>query len=214
MPLSTAGRSVVSAYPPRRSSDMLRSPIHLRPTTHAADSTRFQSTIADLASPPLPFVPSSPLPPPSDRDYVLKFRQQPRQARMCGVGDKGAWTSLTSATLPGRALTCARVPSTADRRPIDPPPVVQLTVVEKSTLGASTKGNQQLSARDKATAASSSRSRQKDAASGVEDQAAGQTYLQSRSFLCLPNPRRGRFWLLTPAWPLSSARAHAQTRTT
>ncbi|KAI0772383.1 velvet factor-domain-containing protein [Trametes elegans] len=44
-----------------------------------------------------------------DRDrleYELTMRQEPKQARMCGVG--------------------------ADRRPIDPPPIVQLRVIDPS----------------------------------------------------------------------------------
>jgi len=44
-----------------------------------------------------------------DRDrleYELVVRQEPKQARMCGVG--------------------------ADRRPIDPPPIVQLRVIDPS----------------------------------------------------------------------------------
>ncbi|CAO3580226.1 unnamed protein product [Absidia cylindrospora] len=41
-------------------------------------------------------------------DFQLTFRQQPKQSRMCGVGEK------------------------ADRRPIDPPPIVQLRVVDPS----------------------------------------------------------------------------------
>ncbi|KAE9401788.1 hypothetical protein BT96DRAFT_956429 [Gymnopus androsaceus JB14] len=40
------------------------------------------------------------------REYELTVRQEPKQARMCGVGGK------------------------ADRRPIDPPPIVQLRVVD------------------------------------------------------------------------------------
>ncbi|KAI0284906.1 velvet factor-domain-containing protein [Russula brevipes] len=40
------------------------------------------------------------------REYDLFVRQQPKQARMCGVG--------------------------ADRRPIDPPPIVQLRVIDKA----------------------------------------------------------------------------------
>ncbi|TFK99871.1 velvet factor-domain-containing protein [Pterulicium gracile] len=40
------------------------------------------------------------------RDYELTIRQEPKQARMCGVGGK------------------------ADRRPIDPPPIVQLRVID------------------------------------------------------------------------------------
>ncbi|KAI0252299.1 velvet factor-domain-containing protein [Lactifluus subvellereus] len=43
----------------------------------------------------------------ASRDYDLFVRQQPKQARMCGVG--------------------------ADRRPIDPPPIVQLRVIDKPT---------------------------------------------------------------------------------
>ncbi|KAI8880126.1 hypothetical protein K501DRAFT_225376 [Backusella circina FSU 941] len=41
-------------------------------------------------------------------DYQLNLRQQPKQSRMCGVGEK------------------------ADRRPIDPPPIVQLKVFDNS----------------------------------------------------------------------------------
>lgn len=41
-------------------------------------------------------------------DYQLTLRQQPKQSRMCGVGEK------------------------ADRRPIDPPPIVQLKVFDSS----------------------------------------------------------------------------------
>ncbi|KAL1921356.1 uncharacterized protein VTP21DRAFT_11072 [Calcarisporiella thermophila] len=46
---------------------------------------------------------------PNDRrnlHYDLIFRQQPKQSRMCGIGEK------------------------ADRRPIDPPPIIQLKVVD------------------------------------------------------------------------------------
>ncbi|KAI8969090.1 velvet factor-domain-containing protein [Mycotypha africana] len=39
-------------------------------------------------------------------EYQLTLRQQPKQSRMCGVGEK------------------------ADRRPIDPPPIVQLKVID------------------------------------------------------------------------------------
>ncbi|KAI9591322.1 velvet factor [Syncephalis fuscata] len=41
-------------------------------------------------------------------EFDLKLRQQPKQSRMCGVGEK------------------------ADRRPIDPPPILQLRVVNHS----------------------------------------------------------------------------------
>lgn len=82
----------------------LRSPIHLRPTTHTPDTHRFQSSIHDLSSPPLPFVTTTPLPPRINREYVLKFRQQPRQARMCGVGDKGEFTLFLPPIYTGRGL--------------------------------------------------------------------------------------------------------------
>ncbi|OJA15813.1 hypothetical protein AZE42_09168 [Rhizopogon vesiculosus] len=41
------------------------------------------------------------------REYELTVRQEPKQARMCGVG--------------------------ADRRPIDPPPIIQLRVIDPQT---------------------------------------------------------------------------------
>ncbi|KAI7901111.1 velvet factor-domain-containing protein [Cokeromyces recurvatus] len=41
-------------------------------------------------------------------EYQLILRQQPKQSRMCGIGEK------------------------ADRRPIDPPPIVQLKVIDPS----------------------------------------------------------------------------------
>ncbi|KXN90765.1 hypothetical protein AN958_03652 [Leucoagaricus sp. SymC.cos] len=52
------------------------------------------------------------------RIYELIMRQEPKQARMCGVGGK------------------------ADRRPIDPPPIVQLRVIDSSSsTSASTATN-------------------------------------------------------------------------
>ncbi|KAF9443607.1 hypothetical protein P691DRAFT_402900 [Macrolepiota fuliginosa MF-IS2] len=47
------------------------------------------------------------------RIYELIVRQEPKQARMCGVGGK------------------------ADRRPIDPPPIVQLRVIDPHTNSSS-----------------------------------------------------------------------------
>src|SRR6266702_14322 len=57
------------------------------------------------------------------REYELSVRQQPKQARMCGVG--GIFPSPFSST------THPPSPTTADRRPIDPPPIVQLRVIDK-----------------------------------------------------------------------------------
>ncbi|KAI8581857.1 hypothetical protein K450DRAFT_229573 [Umbelopsis ramanniana AG] len=46
-----------------------------------------------------------------EMEYQLSVRQQPKQSRMCGIGEK------------------------ADRRPVDPPPIVQLKVVDPSLSG-------------------------------------------------------------------------------
>ena len=68
------------------------------------------------------------------RDYDLCIRQQPKQARMCGVGGMSLamfffvfcflflwpWNGVRSLSL------------AADRRPIDPPPIVQLRVIDKA----------------------------------------------------------------------------------
>ena len=59
------------------------------------------------------------------REYELHVRQQPKQARMCGVG--GIFPSLLFSFTPGSPS-----PKTADRRPIDPPPIVQLRVIDKA----------------------------------------------------------------------------------
>jgi len=75
-----------------------------RPGLPPPIATLASLTPADRAGLALvPFRPRTPLPAArSDRDYVLKFRQQPRQARMCGVGDKGP------SHLPCSALSLAR----------------------------------------------------------------------------------------------------------
>ncbi|KAJ7595067.1 velvet factor-domain-containing protein [Mycena floridula] len=57
---------------------------------------------------------------PLERDrleYELTVRQEPKQARMCGVGGK------------------------ADRRPIDPPPIVQLRVIDPVGRRRTSEGN-------------------------------------------------------------------------
>ena len=59
------------------------------------------------------------------RIYELVVRQEPKQARMCGVGGKGIFQS--------RILFLLYSPFffwVADRRPIDPPPIVQLRVID------------------------------------------------------------------------------------
>jgi hypothetical protein len=49
------------------------------------------------------------------------MRQQPLQARMCSAGEKGELTDTISGLI---------ADSIADRRPIDPPPIVQLKVTD------------------------------------------------------------------------------------
>lgn len=58
---------------------------------------------------------------PSTREYELTVRQEPKQARMCGVGGEHAHYTLYQLHLTS---------ITADRRPIDPPPIVQLRVID------------------------------------------------------------------------------------
>ncbi|CAG8604858.1 11016_t:CDS:2, partial [Acaulospora colombiana] len=50
--------------------------------------------------------------------------QEPKQARMCGVGGKGAPASLIF------PFSLSNRQCLADRRPIDPPPIVQLRVYD------------------------------------------------------------------------------------
>ncbi|KAF9554923.1 hypothetical protein CPC08DRAFT_152097 [Agrocybe pediades] len=69
------------------------------------------------------------------RIYELIVRQEPKQARMCGVGGKGGH-QFAIATIP-LLLHCdlfifhyTLTYIIADRRPIDPPPIVQLRVID------------------------------------------------------------------------------------
>ncbi|KZS89473.1 hypothetical protein SISNIDRAFT_475695 [Sistotremastrum niveocremeum HHB9708] len=64
-----------------------------------------------------------------DRDYELTVRQEPKQARMCGIGGKG------TLPLPPPPI-CTNI-AIADRRPIDPPPIVQLKVLESPSRPSS-----------------------------------------------------------------------------
>ena len=61
------------------------------------------------------------------RIYELVVRQEPKQARMCGVGGKGIY--FKSPILFSFYSTFFII-SVADRRPIDPPPIVQLRVID------------------------------------------------------------------------------------
>jgi hypothetical protein len=58
------------------------------------------------------------------REYELTVRQEPKQARMCGVGGK------STAFIPSHTSSNPRL---ADRRPIDPPPIIQLRVIDPQT---------------------------------------------------------------------------------
>ncbi|KAH7333698.1 velvet factor-domain-containing protein, partial [Rhizoctonia solani] len=59
---------------------------------------------------------------PGQLQYDLIVRQQPKQARMCGVGGKANFFHEFYGIILGGFL--------ADRRPIDPPPIVQLRVID------------------------------------------------------------------------------------
>lgn len=60
------------------------------------------------------------------RIYELVVRQEPKQARMCGVGGKGIYLEVSYFIL----FYSLFFFSVADRRPIDPPPIVQLRVID------------------------------------------------------------------------------------
>ncbi|EIM80230.1 uncharacterized protein STEHIDRAFT_68625 [Stereum hirsutum FP-91666 SS1] len=57
-------------------------------------------------------------------EYDLSVRQQPKQARMCGVGGMSSHFLRNIISCSPTSIT------TADRRPIDPPPIVQLRVID------------------------------------------------------------------------------------
>jgi len=63
------------------------------------------------------------------RIYELVVRQEPKQARMCGVGGKGR-PSKPPVFFFSLELISFLYFLSADRRPIDPPPIVQLRVID------------------------------------------------------------------------------------
>ena len=79
---------------------LLSSPRH--PAPWRTPAMLSPATDCELPRPP----PHPPPHPAIPSEYHLTVRQEPKQARMCGVGGK------------------------ADRRPIDPPPIVQLRVID------------------------------------------------------------------------------------
>lgn len=65
----------------------------------------------------------------SSREYELTVRQEPKQARMCGVGGMNNKSQISIIN-----PTCLILPYyLADRRPIDPPPIIQLRVIDPQT---------------------------------------------------------------------------------
>jgi hypothetical protein len=115
-------------------------------------STRPRPEVRSLFSPAPcknPVSSSSPLYSTMDgsRDYDLCIRQQPKQARMCGVGGMslpeffffscklffffGLLAVCGKRHGLGSLTFCFACPA-ADRRPIDPPPIVQLRVIDKA----------------------------------------------------------------------------------
>lgn len=71
------------------------------------------------------------------REYVLTMRQEPKQARMCGVGGKGPCSFSYSKSV-AYILSCY---TAADRRPIDPPPIVQLRVIDHASRDREREGS-------------------------------------------------------------------------
>jgi Velvet factor len=59
------------------------------------------------------------------REYELTVRQEPKQARMCGVGGEPRSSLSRPSVSPPVQL--------ADRRPIDPPPIIQFRVIDPHT---------------------------------------------------------------------------------
>ncbi|KAF8214584.1 hypothetical protein K438DRAFT_882241 [Mycena galopus ATCC 62051] len=57
------------------------------------------------------------------RQYELTIRQEPRQARICGIDGKGV-------SLPPVDFVLLTLDKTADSRPIDPPVIVQLRIID------------------------------------------------------------------------------------
>lgn len=76
-------------------------------TAANASSTYYYYYILLFINPPFLQLTNNFIMPRLPREYELTVRQEPKQARMCGVG--------------------------ADRRPIDPPPIVQLRVIDPAT---------------------------------------------------------------------------------
>jgi hypothetical protein len=62
-------------------------------------------------------------------DFELIVRQQPERARVAGGKEKGTCNSLILVGLARDAKDHRRV----ERKPVDPPPVVQLKVREENT---------------------------------------------------------------------------------
>jgi len=120
------------------------------------------------------------------RIYELVVRQEPKQARMCGVGGKGTIQSFILVLVP-------RSPAThkADRRPIDPPPIVQLRVIHPSVPGNSVAGSSK-PRRDNSAGSDSASPDPSSFADGVADDSTySQSYLQNPyyfMFACLARP--------------------------
>ena len=62
--------------------------------------------------------------------YKLSVMQQPERARACGAGAKCALTSIYFQLVDRKGKLTGLLTASADRRPVDPPPVVELRIFE------------------------------------------------------------------------------------
>lgn len=65
-------------------------------------------------------------------DFELTIRQQPERARVAGGKEKGRSSYLTVHRICQRKEGQTGLTSLAERKPVDPPPIVQLSVRDDS----------------------------------------------------------------------------------
>lgn len=66
--------------------------------------------------------------------YQLTVLQQPERARACGSGMKGTPNQWTCPRVTAKSGVLTSSTANSDRRPVDPPPVVELRIIEGPTV--------------------------------------------------------------------------------